>query len=244
MSTAFETWGLGFSGCDGGDIGSPQNKSIWVCGIEWGGGHDADSLLASIKEGAESPPNGYDEWKENLSYIFNWQVMKLLCAIKGGTVKEYKSFAEKVQPFVRGSNGYFKMNLYPIAFKDTNPDQWFSSFSDISGFNSKDAYMAWCKKERLPQIRKWTCQYAPELIICLGKTYISDFATAFHGDDKGFHTEIIEDREMNWVVNQDGTLVVVLPFMVNRNGLVRNTAIQKVGERIAKLLSYPRTDDE
>ena len=39
---SFAKWATGFSGCDGGDIGSAQNRSIWYCGIEWGGGHPAD----------------------------------------------------------------------------------------------------------------------------------------------------------------------------------------------------------
>lgn len=30
----FAKWATGFSGCDGGFIGSPQSKSIWFCGIE------------------------------------------------------------------------------------------------------------------------------------------------------------------------------------------------------------------
>lgn len=30
----FARWASGFSGCDGGDIGSSQGKSIWFCGIE------------------------------------------------------------------------------------------------------------------------------------------------------------------------------------------------------------------
>ena len=34
----FKKWALGFSGCDGGDIGSAQSPSIWLCGLEWGGG--------------------------------------------------------------------------------------------------------------------------------------------------------------------------------------------------------------
>ena len=44
----------------------------------------------------------------------------------------------------------------------------------------------------------------------------------------------IDGRDVNWTVNSEGVLVVVLPFMVNRNGLIRNASIQKVGEFIRK----------
>jgi len=237
MNSKFQKWGLNYSGCDGGDIGKPNHKSKWVCGIEWGGGHDYDSLLSSINEDLEGIPEGYDSWEENISYIFNWQVMKLLSAIEGGKVDEYKLFAERKKPFVNGSQGYFKMNLYPIAFKNTNSENWISSFSNITGFNSKDEYIQWCKKERFFQLRKWASRYSPELIICLGKTYKTDFKVAFYEENKEFKTECVEDHEISWGVNNDGTLVVILPFMVNKNGLVKNIAIQKVGNRISELLN-------
>lgn len=47
--------------------------------------------------------------------------------------------------------------------------------------------------------------------------------------------EVIEDRELHWAINSRGTLVVILPFMMNRYGLVKNDTIQKFGERISEL---------
>lgn len=40
-------WLRDFHGCDGGDIGSPEKPSVWVCGIEWGGGHTVENLRQS-----------------------------------------------------------------------------------------------------------------------------------------------------------------------------------------------------
>jgi len=101
----FNKWGLGYSGCDGGDIGNPERKSKWVCGIEWGGGHDPEGLISHMQEDMTEPPKGYESWEENISYIFNWQVMKLLSVIEGGKVEDYKIFAKKVKPFIEGNNG-------------------------------------------------------------------------------------------------------------------------------------------
>ena len=42
IDARFAKWATGFSGCDGGDIGSPKSRSIWFCGIEWGWGHPND----------------------------------------------------------------------------------------------------------------------------------------------------------------------------------------------------------
>ncbi len=242
VSTEFEKWGLGYAGCDGGDIGSPQLPSVWVCGIEWGGGHDPDGLRQHMQEDAQTPPKGYQSWENNLSYIFNWQVMKLLAAMKGLSVSKYKQFAEDEKPFVDGGVGYFKMNLYPIAFRNTSHEHWLGDFSEITGFTSKNEYLAWSNEKRLPQISRWAQACLPELVICLGKTFRAEFGSAFSVTSNTWTTETIDDRDLSWAINEHGTLVVVLPFMVNRNGLVHNISIQKFGERIAWLWNNKKSE--
>jgi len=232
----FQKWCLEFSGCDGGDIGSKNNRATWICGIEWGGGHTPDSLIEHMSKDFSAPPSGYDDWKENLEYIFNWQIMKLLSAIEGNKVGDYKKFAEEKKPFVEDSKGYFKMNLYPIGFKDTNENRWQIEFSKITGFNSKADYIQWCKNKRFPQMTKWTLEYKPKLIICLGKTYIKDFKQIFLSNNIQLNTKLIDDKELTWGYNELDTLVVILPFMVNANGLNKNQTIQKFGEEISNLI--------
>jgi len=237
----FENWALGYSGCDGGDIGSPSKPSIWVCGIEWGGGHTPEALVTHMEDDVNCPPRGYADWTENLAYIFNWQVVKLLSVISGGSVSDYKKFAETVKPFVEGSSGYFKMNLYPIGFKDTSYARWHNNFSNITGFQSKTDYLRWCQTYRFPKVRKWTSSAAPKLILCLGKTYIQDFRAAFANDSSKVIHEIIDERDLYWCINDQGSIVAVIPFMVNRNGLVKNISIHKFGERITQLLTSEST---
>ena len=241
ISKRFENWALGYSGCDGGDIGGPSSPSTWVCGIEWGGGHTPEALATHMEEDATQPPSGYINWMENLAYIFNWQAMKLLSAINGGPVSEYKKFAETVQPFVEGRRGYFKMNLYPIGFKDTSHSRWHNQFADITGLEEKSDYLAWCSEYRFPQIRRWAASAKPKLILCLGKSYAAEFKAAFHDIEAEFNHESIDDRDLFWSENSHGSLVVVIPFMVNRNGLVRNVSIQKFGARISQLLTIACT---
>lgn len=241
VSREFENWGLRYSGCDGGDIGSPTNPAIWVCGIEWGGGHTPESLASHMGEDVNQPPRGYADWKENLAYIFNWQVMKILSVLDGGITSEYKRFAERAQPFVEGGRGYFKMNLYPIGFKDTSHIRWHDNFSTITGFQSKADYLAWCSAFRFPRMRKWAEQAAPKLILCLGKTYIKEFRSAFYDEGSELTHEVIDDRDLFWGVNSQGSVVAVIPFMVNRNGLVKNASIQRFGERISQLLTSQST---
>lgn len=232
----FAKWALGYSGCDGGDMGSPESPSTWICGIEWGGGHSKEDLIGELETDVTRPPSGYTDWQTNLAYIYNWQVMKLLSVINGGNVKNYKEFAQKAKPFIRAELGYFKANLYPIGFKDTSQSRWLAEFSELTGFQTKQEYIEWCKKNRFPQMYQWVVAHKPKLIICLGKTYKEDFIAAFANEGIQFNTELIDDREISWAFNALGSLVVILPFMVNRNGLVKNVSIQKVGQRIAALL--------
>lgn len=239
VSEQFFKWATGFSGCDGGDIGSPSSRSIWFCGIEWGGEHPADEheLTHSIfTKNLEQPNDGYQEWTENIAYIFNWQAMKLLNAIHGGSVLDYKKFAYTNQPFVKGAEGFFKMNLYPLAFKNTSHELWKSGFSIATGLASKQDYISWIKENRFPILKRLVETHVPKLVVCVGKSYLSEFASVFSENASEFKCEVIDGRELNWTVNKQGSLVVVIPFMVNRNGLTKNVTIQKVGNRIGELL--------
>lgn len=238
VNPEFAKWAAGFSGCDGGDIGAPGKSSIWFCGIEWGGGHpaNAEELLSIWNEDVSSPHTGYEDWRSNLEYIFNWQAVKMLSAIEGGRVSDYKQFAEKIQPFVTGGKGYFKMNLYPLAFKNTSHTLWQDAFACATGFPSKQDYLAWIRARRFPVMKSWVADSTPRLIVCAGITYKEDFRTAFVDDDVELHREVIDDRELHWAKNANGGFVVIIPFMVNRHGLTRNVSIQKFGDRIRELM--------
>lgn len=236
-NSQFEKWALGFSGCDGGDIGKPDKPSVWFCGIEWGGGHpaNAEELLSIWSEDVSRPPRGYDRWEANLEYIFNWQAAKLLSAIDGGSVSDYKHFAEKVQPFVSDGRGYFKMNLFPLAFKNTSHTLWHDAFAGATGFATKQDYLAWIRANRFQILKSWGETYAPKLVICVGITYRDNFKSAFVDGGVELCREVIDDRELYWARNKNGSVVVVIPFMVNRNGLTKNVSIQKFGDRIRSL---------
>ncbi|MCP1660127.1 hypothetical protein [Neisseria perflava] len=231
-------WLLDFTGCDGGNIGSPENPSIWVCGIEWGGGHDADSLRKMVATPYDDTTDfGYDDWTTNIKYPYNVRTCKLLSALNGGQTGDYREFAEKVQPFVNGSpSPYFRMNLYPIAFKNTDPNRWNAEFADITGFRDKSAYADFCRKYRFAEMHRWMETYRPRLIICFGRTFEKDFNLAFSDGLNNFNQETIGDRVLKWKRNENGTLLAVLPFPSGPSGLNSDHTMQLFGERLAELL--------
>ena len=233
----FHSWIKGFSGCDGGDIGNPESRSVWVCGIEWGGGHTVDSLLNEVNSSdVNIPPMGYNEASENLKYPFNRNVMKLLAAVEGCPVRDYSSFAYQVKPFIEGSQGYCKMNLYPVAFKDTNQVRWTENFAQLTGFKNKADYIQYCRSVRFPIMNSWVRQFKPKLIVCFGKTYVNDFKTAFLPSDVELRQESIEGRDLFWAYGYEGVLVAICPFPLNRYGLASDNQKQAFGSRIKELL--------
>lgn len=231
-------WILDFSGCDGGTIGSSKNPAIWICGIEWGGGTDIEGLKNFINQKWDSSPDfGYDDVKDLDFYPYNRIVYKLLAVMKGYPIDDYKMFSQTEKPFVHNSHSsYFKMNLYPIPFINTDHSNWENGISKLTGFNSKQDYIDWCHENRFPVMKQWVQKYSPKMIICFGKTYTEEFNLAFSDNNEPFVIEPIEDIVLQWKKNNNGTIIAVLPFpnAVN-NGLKKNTSIELAGKRLAEL---------
>jgi hypothetical protein len=236
----FVTWATGYSGCDGGDLGSVEKPSTWVCGIEWGGGHSVDALQAELRTDYTEPPLGYDNWKHNLEYHFNRRTCKLLSVIEGGTTADYKDFAYNTRPFTSGQNGYFKLNLYPVGFPNTKASHWKEQFSTITGLSSKNEYIEWCRNNRFPVIKNWSRKHKPKLIIGFGKTYRKDFWKAFGDSHITMNTETICGKEIAWAFNGEGSLVVITPFPTGPHGLNSDLSMTQVGQRIRSILGTPQ----
>ncbi len=174
----FAKWAVGFSGCDGGDP-----TGIWVCGIEFGQGHTENNL--KLEEDVSKP--GYvggvgwgdlEEVKQFPTYQYNRKALKLLCALAGHDVTKYREFYEVHRCF-HESSGYFKLNLYPLGFKDTSPDRWREWLAPRTGFGTKREYIDWCQANRFPVLGKWVQKYSPRLIVCTGTSYRAEFFKAF-----------------------------------------------------------------
>ena len=232
-------WMLDFSGCDGGQIGSAEKQSIWICGIEWGSGFNAEELQSYINQTWEGSPDfGYKSLEDSDFYSYNRVVFKLLAVMQGDTIDSYKDFVKKEQPFVESSQSfYFKMNLYPIAFPDTQHTHWVKEFSEITGFEDKSQYLEWCQNNRFPVMQQWVQKYAPKLIICFGKGSANKFNLAFTDNNEEFTSEMVGSLTLQWKKNDNGTIIAVLPFPNAQNkGLKSHSDIEAMGERLAELI--------
>jgi hypothetical protein len=210
VTETFEKWGRGFSGCDGGN---PCGE-IWLCGIEYAGGDNKESIEQELMKDVSKPPPPREDRGSFLEYRYNRSTLKILCALAGGDVHCYKEFFHSDCCFAPHSR-YFKLNLYPLGFKSISPSHWHGAHAVLTGLQNKSDYQHWCQKERFPQLRSWAKDYSPKLIICTGKNSREDFFKAFcdPADTEIQDEQGIPGKPIQYAVTNAGrTLVAVTYF--------------------------------
>lgn len=234
----FQTWAQGFAGCDGGNL----NGSIWFCGIEWGTGKDhhlQTEMLTDVSQPRQLYQSGEDVLRDRVSgrrYQLNERLLKLIAAINGQPIAEYKSLAsENPFPFHRNSD-YFKMNLFPIAYRSLNDRTWSEDYAVATGIATLAGYLDWCKHHRFPRIRSWMERSNPRLIICYGMLSKVDFHDAFGGSEP-WQTEQISALPLLWKLTNAGkTRLAIIPFLRPGRGVLSSAEqLQAFGQRLAAL---------
>ncbi len=230
----FSDWANSFAGCDGGNI----RGRIWFCGIEFGGKEDFN--LEKVNEPIHYSEDQLNEW---FKVQYDQKTLKLYASILGEGIDEdkYKEVAIQRKAFDKDSD-VFKMNLYPLAFKDTSDDLWNKDFYNATGIPTKEIYRAYCQIYRFKTINSWVIKNKDtlKLIICTGLSYTKDFIMAFEGME-GVHREpkekMVMDKSMKYkVINGDRTLLVIIPFLGWRKyDLYSNELIKEFGKEINNL---------
>jgi hypothetical protein len=243
LKKEFIQWASSLSGCDGGN----PNAGIWLSGIEWGGADENyyKTLRHEISQ-VKYTPSGLYDWPESLTYPYGRSVAKLVAAINGNNVTTYREFAARCN----GSE-IFKMNLYPIAFRNTDDALWKKNRLDnITGFEEKYLFKTWCFLHRFPAIAKLAKQKNPKVIIGTGITYLTDFFVCF-ASGIGIETPInsVEippekskssnqsPRKFYWAKLSNGTVLFVIPFFSGQYGLNSDYLLQQMGEKIKNIIT-------
>jgi hypothetical protein len=258
VSPIFKNWACSFSGCDGGNI----YADVWLCGIEWGGatygeGDYYEKLKKEIEAGEAKPyyEKKFD-WEESLTYPYGRSFAKLFAAIQNEKVEKYKQVAKECT-----GEELFKLNLYPIAFDDTEEFRWKRHELDkITGFDEKNLFQTWCFFNRFPFFTKVRKERKPKLVICTGITYLRDFLYCFAGDQNNCENIQPEDikpqsdsntqntRRYYWISLDNGkeetdTKLVIIPFFSGAHGLNSDHLIQQIGNDIRdKIIGVPHSE--
>lgn len=226
-----------FSGCDSTEIeaGNSVSPSIWLFGLEHGtykSKHDENTNTREEIEDANYTVETQLKWP------YNRRAFKLLAAIdEEYGVKKYLEFAKKRQPFVRGSKGYFKGNLYPYPCH--NVGAWPESAVKTTGALTKNEYLQWCKEYRLPIIKAWVEEYSPKVVIGVGITHRNEFSLAVFGVIKEFTEKNITingHKKRLFHYSDSDKKLVIIPHFSGRHGLNSDESLEKAGELIRELI--------
>jgi hypothetical protein len=231
VNEEFANWAVGYSGFAGGD----REGSTWLCGIEDAGGYTDETLVFDdVSEPGFLSPRGVSEFLSESPY--NQNAIKLLMALKGRSDFENRqAFLEEERCFQRDS-GYFKLNLYPIAFHRVSHRLWMDWHRRRTGLADKDSYWKWCAENRFPIMREWARKFLPTLIICTGVTELEPFFQAFT-DGEIRQSCTASNKNITYAYTNEGrTLVAVTYFVGGRYGLNSNAAIHATGVRLAELI--------
>jgi len=227
MNDGFKKFALSkFSGCDfnGSEL---DRNSIWLMGVEHG----------SPRRMLDKDPDGDDTYslEEQKGYPFNRRAFKLLAAMHGYGAN-WQNFASEFRPFVKGSPGYFKGNLYP--YPCNNLGEWPEWAVQETGFSSKDDYVTWCHGHRFPVIQAWVNEYQPRLILASGFSCKENFAGAMmnHALLERKQFVVPESGERHFFYARDNNvLLVVTPHLSGSRLWSSDTSLHAAGYAIAGL---------
>jgi len=223
------------STCDGGDIGSVDSPSTWLMGVEPG-----NSLKDQLhKQSGVVAARDLDETYSvdlQLEWPFNRTAFKLLCTLDGGEPEDYVAFARRAQPFVRGSRGYFKTNLFPVPFH--NLEAWDDEARRETGFDTKSAYQDWVREVRFPVLSSQLELHRPKLLIATGMAHLQDFRQVAKASIMSEHNFSINGHRKRMFAATDGLVpLVVLPHLSGGPaGLNSNAAVVQAAQVIIEEL--------
>jgi hypothetical protein len=211
--------------CEGGNPGTPSNRSIWLLGIEPGWSLADEAADYEIDAEREAKLTAYAV-ELQLEWPFNRNAFKLLSTLNGGVPEDYREFALAARPFERGSTGYFKANLFPEPCN--NVGEWDDVSATKTGFTTKDAYRSWMRKNRFRIMTKWIERCRPRLVIGTGLTHLDDFLAITGTTEKPpAHIVTVNGHAKRLHVATSGTVpVAVIPHLSGgSHGLNSNEAI-------------------
>ena len=244
LNKYFIKWACSLSGCNGGD----PKADIWISGIEPGldKGSQEDyyckDLPKKIKETDQNISIKY-EWDQHIKYTYGQRLAKLYHSIKypSKDIKDYKKNITDSSQF----NPLFNANLYPIAFNSVDPKLWKEyNLKKLTGFEDKHLFKIWCFLNRFPTISKIVKRESPKLIIGTGVTYLTDFFSCYSSgiemNNAIQSAQICEKdpkkRKYYWSKLNNGTTIVVIPFLSGPSGLNSDVLLQKMGGTLRKLV--------
>lgn len=239
----FKDWATGYSGIVGGNL----KGKLWFCGIEYGGFDN--ELKFELPEENQQSYKGLPCWDEKTVLLdnigrnglkYDYKCAKLACLYFDLPIEEYKTYFNKKLYYHNGNT--FKLNLYPLAFRNISAENWTELCAKKTGFSDKSSYQKWCQINRFSNLKLLVSKHKPDVLICTGKTFEEDFKKAFliNGNEdfiSEVHTLDSKNRKFNFKFYMSGkTLVVITPHLAGPWGLNSDESIKILANVIKRAI--------
>ncbi|CAI4173275.1 conserved hypothetical protein [Alteromonas macleodii] len=225
LNEKFKQFACSHYGCDGGNLDS----SVWVCGLEWGTEFQDLADLEKTMEGPFNVGNWDGQVQERLKYQYNNKIAWLYSYLYDW---EHGHKEQAVKHKLMCSDGIgFKMNAFPISFKNRSSVSWNNDMAKLIGLHSFDVYIEWCISHRGRFFQSLVKKHSPRVIVCTGKGSMMSFFRFFDCD-----LTTVDDGEMFNVArcNDNNTLVFVVPFFGGASGINSFDKMAALASNISK----------
>ncbi|MFU2048062.1 hypothetical protein [Avibacterium gallinarum] len=220
ITEQFKQTALSLAGCDGGN----PTSEVWFCGLEHG--YDLSETLEEFLQLPHNTapiyswdhPDCVDDWK----YSYNQKICWFLWYFYNLELHNNENMDVLVKRhhilYSEQANGIgFKLNMYPLAFKNRRSINWTENYQKTTGLSSFSEYKNWCVEHRGEYFRNLVKKYMPKLIVCTGITEIHNFVKFFTGEEYFTYSD---NPEMKIGYAQFGeTLICICPFFGNSSGI-------------------------
>jgi hypothetical protein len=280
VNEGFAKWATSFSGCDGADLNAP----IWICGIEDGGKERPKEYKFISKDDLQGISYDTRSSKCETCYPnfftgnpYDINALKLHAAIfdefssdgnlliNGNSIPSpdgVREYAEKHRAYEKrptNARSIFKLNLYPMAFQNTDENLWSEKDIKDSGILTKDLYKAWCLEQRIMSMNSWIpTSNMPRVVIGTGN-YLNEFVLAFRklnsvedfistlnefkcnlkefnrGTSEALSESPAKRFKCYYHKKNDEPLLIMIPFL-GVGGLSSHKDISAIGQWISELL--------
>lgn len=185
-------------------FGEPSGK-IWFIGIEEAGvwSKDPNECKKEIEGYRNSRGFRYNDGNDSLNSPVYVTISKIMSELNGNGM-DWSAY-RKLNLFREGSD-VFQMNLFPLGKKRVV--DWPGHYKAVFGYGKEDykRYISNVKTTRFQMLEDFWNKKSPEVTICFGKTYWSEFQKLLNLNG---HHETYED---GFIILYREERVVLTPF--------------------------------
>jgi len=228
--------------------GNPRSK-IWFCDVA---PHPAMPGLQGPLEPAFTPPAWNDCFRKSYGtqmgkWLGHQRIAKVMASFVSNLQGRHAG-ARDWENYFRASlycpdGNEFKINLYPLPLRPRMGISWRDACGDGPLLMRKAQFVDVCHSGgRFAFLRTITRNWSPRVVVCINKTYSSQYIDAFGLARLRPQVEVLQpaDLSVKLIVYQDAhTRWVLCPPLAGPLGMASDTQLNSFGELLASWCQEP-----